>query len=254
VSVLRGAALLALATLPGCYGCIGDPSMHGPFDQAVPDLAMGQRRDLSAPIDAPLDAPVDDLTMPVDLASADLSGCAAGFLNSDAGDACPLACSPAVEKVPDEGNMHVAFGTPIVYQHNPPASGPHWPFPAPWGVHPEIVPPEWWVHNLEHGGVVLLYNCPLPADAGTDADGGPLPPNACPNEIAAYQQLYAQAPVLNYYDMIFETKILVTADPDLPTRFAAVAWDWDWTSDTLDLTALQCFIAARYDRGPENAP
>jgi hypothetical protein len=51
-----------------------------------------------------------------------------------------------------------------------------------------------------------------------------------------------------------ETRILVTGDPALPTRFAAIAWDWALSSDTLDAAAVQCFIDARYGRGPENAP
>ena len=49
-------------------------------------------------------------------------------------------------------------------------------------------------------------------------------------------------------------RIVVTPDPLLPTKFAALAWDWSFTSDQLDLPAIQCFIAARYGRGPEEVP
>jgi hypothetical protein len=244
--------MLAGCLLSGCDEGLppgGDLALR-PRDLAVPRDLAG--RDLPAPIDAPFDAPLEDAAA-FDAAGADLSGCATGYLNSDAGDACPLGCSPAVEKVPDEGNMHVAFGTPVQYQHNPPASGPHWPIPQAWGVYTGVVPREWWVHNLEHGGIVLLYNCPRPDDGGASNDGGQ-PPDACPNEIAAMGQLYAQQPPVDYYDTISETKMLVTPDPLLPTRFAAVAWDWDWTSDTFDLAAVKCFIDARYNRGPEPAP
>ena len=51
-----------------------------------------------------------------------------------------------------------------------------------------------------------------------------------------------------------EVRMVVTQDPFLPARFAAVAWDWSFTMNNLDLKALQCFIDARYGRGPEPAP
>ena len=54
----------------------------------------------------------------------------------------------------------------ISYSENPPSSGPHWPFwEQTWGEHSDVVPRERWVHNLEHGGVILLYNCPQGCDA-----------------------------------------------------------------------------------------
>jgi hypothetical protein len=182
-----------------------------------------------------------DLSASVDLAGFDGAECEGDYLNSDAGDACPLGCSAAVQAVPDEGRVHVAYGTPVAYVHNPPASGPHWPSPAPWGVHPELLAKEYWVHNLEHGGVVLLYNCP-------GGDGGAV--NACPNEIALLTAIMqAQRP-----DKYNEVRMVLTQDPDLPTRFAAVAWDWAWTGDAIDPAAIQCFINARYGRGPEDIP
>src|SRR5262249_30025704 len=154
------------------------------------------------------DLAMPDLATPRDLAVADGPPCRGGYLNSMDPKACPLSCSPAVEPVADEGAFHMPFCTPIAYNHNPPASGNHWPWPAPWGVHTSIVPREWWVHNLEHQGIVLLYNCPYPkADGGQKmatvegsaqyclTDGGSSYPlqlpavDNCPNEIAQLKQL-----------------------------------------------------------------
>jgi hypothetical protein len=42
----------------------------------------------------------------------------------------------------------------------PPATGTSAAWLADWGVHRLPVPPEFQLHNLEHGGVVLQYNCP----------------------------------------------------------------------------------------------
>ncbi len=199
---------------------LGAHDLNATHDQSVPDLTVP-----------------DDLLSPYDLHAA----CAGDYLNSDASNACPIFCSPLVEAVADEGNLHVPFGTPVTYAHNPPASGSHWPVPAPWGVHGEVLAREWWVHNLEHQGIVLLYNCP-------NGDAGAV--NGCTNEIDQLHSIYnARQP-----DVFNEVRIVITPDPLSPARFAAVAWDWVYLSDTLDPIAIECFIAARYGRGPELAP
>src|SRR5207302_164982 len=56
----------------------------------------------------------------------------------------------------DEGHNHVDAGSLVVYQHNPPTSGNHWPIWAKYMVHDEAVPREVYVHNLEHGAIALL--------------------------------------------------------------------------------------------------
>lgn len=63
--------------------------------------------------------------------------------------------------LPSQGNQHVGgLDTPHVpYNSNPPTSGPHLPFLAPWGIHRSPIPKELQVHNLEDGGVVIQYNC-----------------------------------------------------------------------------------------------
>jgi len=46
------------------------------------------------------------------------------------------------------------------YTSNPPTSGPRLPYLADWGPHALPVPLELQAHNLEHGGILLQYNCP----------------------------------------------------------------------------------------------
>jgi hypothetical protein len=223
---LLGAAL----TLAAC----SKSALDGPRD-------LGMPADLHMVTPADLHVELPDLTALPSPPEDGAPACGGGYLNSTAPDACPLACAPTVVPVPDEGALHVPYGTPVMYHHNPPASGNHWPAPAPWGVHPEEVPREWWVHNLEHQGIVLLYNCP-------GGDAGAV--NACPNEIAQLQLVHdGRQP-----DLFGEVRILITPDSELPARFAAVAWDWAYVADSLDRTAIDCFVAARYGRGPEQAP
>jgi hypothetical protein len=49
----------------------------------------------------------------------------------------------------------------INYNSDPPTSGPHLPNIANWGVSREPIVKELQVHNLEDGGVIVQYNCPL---------------------------------------------------------------------------------------------
>jgi Protein of unknown function (DUF3105) len=68
------------------------------------------------------------------------------------------------EKFPDLGNEHIqSVSDPhVAYNSDPPTSGPHLPYIAPWGVHTRPIPLELQVHNLEDGGVVVQYNCTCP--------------------------------------------------------------------------------------------
>jgi hypothetical protein len=56
----------------------------------------------------------------------------------------------------NEGWAHKNDPADHVYAANPPASGPHYPVWASWRAHEDVVERGLWVHNVEHGGVVLL--------------------------------------------------------------------------------------------------
>lgn len=68
---------------------------------------------------------------------------------------------PGVE-FPSQGNVHLgALEEPHPpYNSSPPSSGWHVGLLANWGVHEDPLPPELFIHNLEDGGVVLVYDCP----------------------------------------------------------------------------------------------
>ena len=80
-------------------------------------------------------------------------------------------------KLPDRGQEHIPQGTKTTYQDYPPASGKHWPVWAPWGIYKEALPRRF-VHNLEHGGIVVLYNCATP----------------CPDLVRQLEETYAALP------------------------------------------------------------
>ena len=119
--------------------------------------------------------------------------------------------------------MHV--DAPIDYPDPPPAGGPHNGCWSAWGVHKTPVADENWVHNLEHGGVVLLYHC-TPACA---------------------DQVKSLGAFVDKHNLT-----LLTEYPDMKSRFAFVAWGFRLQSDALDLDALLAFYTAHVDQAPES--
>ena len=63
------------------------------------------------------------------------------------------------QSIDSMGRAHVPQGTPSpAYNSIPPTSGPH-ASPTSWGEHSTEIPHVNQVHNLEHGGVLVQYNC-----------------------------------------------------------------------------------------------
>jgi hypothetical protein len=65
---------------------------------------------------------------------------------------------------PDMGHTHVNPGTKVTYTYCAPASGEHYNKPGTLGPIAarvygpgDNVIPQGWIHNLEHGGMVILY-------------------------------------------------------------------------------------------------
>jgi len=140
--------------------------------------------------------------------------------------------------VADEGRTHVPEGTTVQYEANPPASGPHWPTPAAPGFYDNALPPERWVHNLEHGYMVVLFDC-----------GG-----ACDSVLTAQlQALVQQAPSSEKYGY---AKIVITPYSGLPSgaQICAVAWDVQMCLERFDSVAILDFYGRHLDQGPEDAP
>lgn len=145
-----------------------------------------------------------------------------------------LGASPTIgERVPDEGYDHVPAGAPITYRAHPPASGPHYPTPAPTGVYPDGLAPGYWVHSLEHGYVVLVYKPPVSADV-----------------MAAFQQMVRNFPSSRFGNI----KLVIAPYSDMPHPFAVLSWDWRLFLDTFDRNKILEFYRAHVDHGREDIP
>jgi len=138
---------------------------------------------------------------------------------------------------PDQGRTHVPVGSTVTYTYCPPASGNHY-FQPPLGPIPpkfygpdETTLPEGWVHNLEHGALVVLYSCKdgCPDDATLAqlkafADPSTFPPSPVCNIPAGTNV----APVVTRFD-------------SMATKFAGVVWGRVLFQDTLDTNQLLAF-------------
>jgi len=59
-----------------------------------------------------------------------------------------------------QGRNHIAEGVPHdPYNSEPPSSGPHYATPAQAGFYDQAPVDEYLVHSLEHGYIIIWYNC-----------------------------------------------------------------------------------------------
>ena len=61
---------------------------------------------------------------------------------------------------PNEGQTHLTLCSTTCYQTNPPSSGNHYPVWPVYKTYDAPVPWGFLVHGLEHGAVIVSYNCP----------------------------------------------------------------------------------------------
>jgi hypothetical protein len=146
--------------------------------------------------------------------------------------------------VPDEGRNHIDPTTTWTYKSYPPASGPHYSAqgiaPVPWQTIATSSSPlveGQYVHNLEHGGTAILYNCPSGSDCTT-----------LTNQLQNYVRNLAPAePQFN------EVKLVMTPySRGMGThKIALVAWDYIEFLDSYDQAEITRFYENHVDQGPE---
>jgi hypothetical protein len=144
----------------------------------------------------------------------------------------------------DQGRGHVVVGTQVTYTFCPPASGKHYSASGQGPIAPryygpdDTAIPQGWVHNLEHGGMVILYNC---ARNGCDT-----------NSQTTLKQLIGKFPASPVCKIAGGLLSPVIARFDqMKANFAAVVWDRVLFQDTLDVSAMLEFFQ---NQGEKNNP
>jgi hypothetical protein len=136
---------------------------------------------------------------------------------------------------PDLGTTHVTPGARISYDYCPPASGGHWNAAGRGPIRSAVYgpaneqPPGAWVHNLEHGAIVVLYRCPTAALGSGDC--------ATAAEMAQMQSWWDSAPVVNNCPK----QAVVARFDEMATRFAVLSWNRALLVDTFDLEQASVF-------------
>ncbi|APR78112.1 putative membrane protein [Minicystis rosea] len=136
-----------------------------------------------------------------------------------------------VTDIPVASATHVAACTSVDYPTNPPSGGNHWAVWAAYKKYTSPVPREMYVHDLEHGAIVLLYRC---ADA-------------CPDVVAALTEVFDAVSD----DTCPTPRLILTPDPKLDTPIAAAAWGATYTATCIDVPSLKAFAETHHGHGPE---
>jgi hypothetical protein len=154
--------------------------------------------------------------------------------------------APVGQPIDEMPHVHVAEGATVNYMHNPPTSGCHYSLgtgtaPIGAGVYPPTALPkltaEYWVHNLEHGYIVVSYNC---------SDG-------CAADIASLNTFYRSLPP-DPGGAVPYAKFIAVPYPAQKERFDVESWDWfDPIGSTLNLTEVKKFYDNHVNQSPEGA-
>jgi hypothetical protein len=171
----------------------------------------------------------------------------AGAPDGEPRDALPLAslvstaCAPTLEAQEAKYRAHVARDTVIAYESNPPSWGLHYPTWVEYGAHRLPVDRREYVHNAEHGSIVLLYKC-------ESAD-------ACPSIASALERVAASVPAEAFCETWpgggVRARVVVTPDPLLDVPVAAMAWGHTYRASCFDAASLLAFAEEHIGQGPE---
>lgn len=136
------------------------------------------------------------------------------------------------EKLPDLGRDHVerAEWSKFVYNSNPPTSGPHDVTWTKAGVYDAPQEDGYLIHSLEHGYIVISYNCGDMSAQECDKLKKEL------SDLANDKRLW---------------KLIVVPRPTLDSRIAVTAWTVIDKMDTLDKGRITAFVDIYRNQGPE---
>jgi|GEM_PF-903549 len=258
---LYGAAALLIA-------CPASPDASEPdasvlVDASNEDAAQADAADADAAIEM-LDAALESPDTAMMEAGVDASFDAAVLLDADARatDAGPVdaaitrvndsVTNPPATPIPPfatctvttsvdtiSGAEHRTPCTDIAYPFYPPSAGPHFSQWASFNTYSAPIPWGFLVHSLEHGALVLLYNCAT----ATDCD-------AVRAEFASIITDRGVDPICRDED--WSSRIIVVPDPTLSVPIAAVAWRNVYQATCLDSASLRAFVDAHYGMASES--
>ena len=135
----------------------------------------------------------------------------------------------SVQRFPIQGQQHITLGqTHPAYNSDPPTSGWHYDTPLSSGFHEQPAADEQMIHNLEHGHVVIFYDC----SKLTDCQG-------VKDQLQKLAERYRN------------WKVTIVPRQNADAALAVAAWGTLDKLDSYDEARINAFISAWRDRGPE---
>lgn len=185
----------------------------------------------------------------------------------------PVTQKDQAKSMKDLGRDHISNIGGQTYNSNPPTSGRHFASWAKRGVYDRVLSDGYLIHALEHGYVILSYNCgekgkekekvvyksgdPL-TELKTDVQGAmsAFTPEKPPAEEvklpAAFGTDACKTLVTDLSQFLKEyQRIIVVPRPTLDTQIAVTAWTKIDKVDTFDADRIRAFVAAYHNKGPE---
>ena len=133
-----------------------------------------------------------------------------------------------VQQFPEQDRDHLLASESFDgYNSGPPTSGPHAPAPAEWAIFDTPVAKETLVHNMEHAGVVVWYNC--------RGGSGPLNESSCADLVQKLRGVVQ--PFLDKGKMV-----VMAPYPDMSRRIALTSWTFLDSFDEFDESRIRSFI------------
>lgn len=150
---------------------------------------------------------------------------------------------------PDMGVRHPSTGNKVTYAYCPPASGSHFnasgigPIQARLYGPGDRAIPEGWIHNLEHGGIVVLYR-------GNEGDPGIT--EAGQADMRTLYDTFPNSPICGITPGV--SGPVIARFDEMATPYAAIVWGRVLPLDTLDTAQIFDFWAAWGDRTSPERP
>lgn len=145
------------------------------------------------------------------------------------------------ESIPLQGQAHIQVGeSHELYNSDPPTSGPHYEQPAEAGFYEAAPVDEQLVHNLEHGYVIIWYNC------------SSLSPTQCTKLKSDIRDTMGQ---VENSAITHTSKLIAVPRPTMDAQLALTSWGRLDKFNAFDRQRILNFIRVFRDQAPErNAP
>jgi hypothetical protein len=145
-------------------------------------------------------------------------------------------CDAIEEHFAEPSATHVAPCSDVAYPMSPPVYGNHYPSWPAYQTYDYPVPLGYLVHGMEHGAVVIFYDCP----------------EGCADEVEEARAFIDSLPADPRCGAEVGHQVILVPTPGLGSRWAAAAWGFSLVSSCFDATYFGQFYEKHVGQAPED--